>query len=101
MTDGKVISLDEIFEKVRPPQQYRNVSEIINQPVVVTDVEFKEHERGTITIIKTNLGEFYTFSQVLKDQFEKLKHYLENNKDIAGVELVIRKRKRYYYIDSP
>ena len=101
MTEGKIVKIDEIIERYRSQTRYRNISEILNQPIIVTGVDFEERDIGTLTIIHTTTGDYYTFSEVLKDQMDKIKHYLENHKDVAGVELVIKKRKRYYYIDTP
>ncbi len=101
MVEGKIVTLDEIFEKQKPQNNYRPISEVLNTPLIVTGIDTEERQIGTMLIIHTTTGDCYTFSKVLIDQFMKLKKYLEEHKDVGGIQLVIRKKKRYYTIDSP
>lgn len=101
MPEGKIVPLSEILEKYQNQNNYRNISEVLNVPIVVTGVEFEERPMGIMTIVHTTNKTFYTFSDVLRDQFEKIQHYLENNPDVGGISVVVKKKKRYYYLDSP
>lgn len=101
MPEGKIITLDEILKNEAPQSQYRNVSEILNMPIIVTGVDFETRDIGEMVIIHTTTGDYYSFSRVLVNQFKQIKAYMEQHPKIGGINVVIRKKKRYYYLDKP
>jgi len=80
-----------------------SLSELINVPFYIKNVEFSETQNyGEVAVVEVEIdGEvkkYHTFSQVLIKQLRQLQKYLDGNTKILAT---IRRRKRYYTLDSP
>jgi len=79
---------------------YANLIEAINKTLVITDVEWRDTQRGRVYYIHSeNLGSFYTWSKVIGKQLEDIKsNYLAKG---YKVRAKVIKRKNYLTLTRP
>jgi len=90
----KVVKLEDILESIREVRG-KPIDEILNKKVILRDVEFNETNFGEGAILISDEGEFRTTSKVLIQQLKEIKAWMTEN-DVDGVEIVVKKKKRYY-----
>lgn len=95
----RLVDFSEIV-KTQSSEKYKNISEILNKEIMVTEIRFGENDFGRYVAFKTRNGEWFrTYSKVLLQKFAYIDSYMNDFKDeIEGVKLKIVKRKRYYDI---
>jgi len=79
---------------------YANLIEAINKTLVITDVEWRDTQRGRVYYVHSeNLGSFYTWSKVIGKQLEDIKsNYLSKG---VKVRAKVIKRKNYLTLTRP
>jgi len=69
------------------------LAELRNEEIIIEDVEFTEGVRGNVTILITDKGRFYTFSEVIRRQAERIKEYIEKGYKVSAT---VKKVRNYY-----
>ena len=95
-----IVDFIEIQRKMRQQSLRPNIKELLNQTFVVYDVSFGAGKKGEFAIVKTDYGEYITFSKVLIDQLRAIDEYMTEN-EIDGVFVKLIQRENYLTFTSP
>jgi hypothetical protein len=93
--DFSEIQLYRIEKKMRP-----NIRQLLNQNFVVYDAEFGVGRNGEYAIVKTDKGEFITYSKVLIEQLRLFDEY-KMEKGIDGMLVRLIQKNNYLTFVSP
>ena len=83
-------------EKMMKP----NIKQLLNQNFVVYDAEFGVGRYGEYAIVKTDKGEFITYSKVLIEQLRLFDEY-KMEKGIDGMVVRLIRKNKYLTFVSP
>ncbi len=89
----KVIDFSELR---RSEWDAEPLAELRNEAILIEGVEFYEANRGTVTVLITDKGRYYTFSEVIRRQAERVQEALQEG---YKVRATVRKVKNYYTLE--
>lgn len=90
---GNILNFQDIR---RAEWQADPLANMLGKTLTVNGVEFQQARRGTVTILLTSEGRYYTFSSVIQRQAEMIKPYTDQGKSIRTT---VRKTKNYYVLE--